>query len=290
MPARSGDCTSVRNRASRSAGSAVARGRAGAGAPRAEGQVVHLGAYVIGGQGRSRQGTAAAGAAGRVVVVSDSARSAPSSARRRPCGGRGSGSGLAPPLVSIEHVREQQPGVDLHRRDVRHVDRSLPACRSSRGVYCTTLVGVISTCVGNRRLPRSGGWRGTRRPARTAGPCARPTTISTSAIASDRGERPRRPRRIRRSATSMLSYFRQSQVRCQGDRSCRTARPARPGARRQQFLSGKPIRYYRPKGSPEIRHLIDEGFQAFNAGRLSEACADLLREDAGARATTRPSA
>jgi deoxyhypusine synthase len=38
-------------------------------------------------------------------------------------------------------------------------------------------------------------------------------------------------------------------------------------------LSGKPIRYYRPKGSADIRHLIDEGFQAFNAGRLSEACA-----------------
>jgi deoxyhypusine synthase len=37
-------------------------------------------------------------------------------------------------------------------------------------------------------------------------------------------------------------------------------------------LSGKPIRYYRPKGSADIRHLIDEGFQAFNAGRLSEAC------------------
>ncbi len=39
----------------------------------------------------------------------------------------------------------------------------------------------------------------------------------------------------------------------------------------RQFLSGKPIRYYRPKGSLEVRHLIDEGFQAFNAGRLSEA-------------------
>jgi deoxyhypusine synthase len=37
-------------------------------------------------------------------------------------------------------------------------------------------------------------------------------------------------------------------------------------------LSGKPIRYYRPKGSPEIRLLIDEGFQAFNAARLGEAC------------------
>ena len=49
--------------------------------------------------------------------------------------------------------------------------------------------------------------------------------------------------------------------------------PGSPGHSRQQFLSGKPIRYYRPQGSADIRHLIDEGFQAFNAGRLSEACA-----------------
>ncbi len=48
--------------------------------------------------------------------------------------------------------------------------------------------------------------------------------------------------------------------------------PGSPATSRAQFLSGKPIRYYRPKGSPEVRHLIDEGFQAFNAGRLSEAC------------------
>ena len=47
--------------------------------------------------------------------------------------------------------------------------------------------------------------------------------------------------------------------------------PGSPGSRKP-ILSGKPIRYYRPKGSQEIRHLIDEGFQAFNAGRLSEAC------------------
>jgi deoxyhypusine synthase len=38
-------------------------------------------------------------------------------------------------------------------------------------------------------------------------------------------------------------------------------------------LSGKPIRYYRPQGSAEVRRLVDEGFQAFNAARLSEACA-----------------
>jgi deoxyhypusine synthase len=48
--------------------------------------------------------------------------------------------------------------------------------------------------------------------------------------------------------------------------------PGSPGHSRQSFLSGKPIRYYRPKGSADITHLIDEGFQAFNAGRLSEAC------------------
>jgi len=47
--------------------------------------------------------------------------------------------------------------------------------------------------------------------------------------------------------------------------------PGSPGHARQN-LSGKPIRYYRPKGSAEVRHLVDEGFQAFNAGRLSEAC------------------
>jgi deoxyhypusine synthase len=47
--------------------------------------------------------------------------------------------------------------------------------------------------------------------------------------------------------------------------------PGTPGKSRQSFLTGKPIRYYRPKGSQDIRQLIDEGFQAFNAGRLSEA-------------------
>jgi deoxyhypusine synthase len=48
-----------------------------------------------------------------------------------------------------------------------------------------------------------------------------------------------------------------------------------PGSKEPQkprYLSGKPIRYYRPRGSSEVRSLIDEGFQAFNAARLSEAC------------------
>jgi deoxyhypusine synthase len=48
--------------------------------------------------------------------------------------------------------------------------------------------------------------------------------------------------------------------------------PGSPGQPKRQFLSGKPIRYYRPTGSQDVRRLVDEGFQAFNAGRLSEAC------------------
>ena len=50
-------------------------------------------------------------------------------------------------------------------------------------------------------------------------------------------------------------------------------RPGAAGAKQQQqYLTGAPIRYYRPRGSAEVRRLIDDGFQAFNAGRLSEAC------------------
>jgi len=45
-----------------------------------------------------------------------------------------------------------------------------------------------------------------------------------------------------------------------------------PKSSRRSFLSGKPIQYFRPKGSTEVKQLIDHGFQAFNAGRLSEAC------------------
>ena len=39
-----------------------------------------------------------------------------------------------------------------------------------------------------------------------------------------------------------------------------------------RHLTGDPIRYYRPRGSVDVRRLVDEGFQAFNASRLSEAC------------------
>ena len=48
--------------------------------------------------------------------------------------------------------------------------------------------------------------------------------------------------------------------------------PGSPGQGPAQYLQGKQIRYYRPKGSADVRQLIEGGFQAFNAGRLSEAC------------------
>ncbi len=48
--------------------------------------------------------------------------------------------------------------------------------------------------------------------------------------------------------------------------------PGAPDRPRGSYLAGKPIRYYRPRGSAAIRDLIDDGFQAFNAARLGEAC------------------
>jgi deoxyhypusine synthase len=48
--------------------------------------------------------------------------------------------------------------------------------------------------------------------------------------------------------------------------------PGAPDGRKGDYLSGKAIKYYRPRGSAEVRTLIDDGFQAFNAARLSEAC------------------
>jgi deoxyhypusine synthase len=48
--------------------------------------------------------------------------------------------------------------------------------------------------------------------------------------------------------------------------------PGAPEGGKARILSGKPIKYYRPRGSADIRTLIDDGFQAFNAARLSEAC------------------
>ena len=48
--------------------------------------------------------------------------------------------------------------------------------------------------------------------------------------------------------------------------------PGSPQSQQHDYLRGRTISYYRPRGSADVRRLIDEGFQAFNAGRLSEAC------------------
>ncbi|MEW5982701.1 MAG: deoxyhypusine synthase [Acidobacteriota bacterium] len=48
--------------------------------------------------------------------------------------------------------------------------------------------------------------------------------------------------------------------------------PGSPPPSSGRYLTGKPIRYYRPRGNPGVRALIEDGFQAFNAARLSEAC------------------
>lgn len=48
--------------------------------------------------------------------------------------------------------------------------------------------------------------------------------------------------------------------------------PGSPDPKTHRHLTGRPIRYYRPRGSQEVRELIDHGFQAFNASRISEAC------------------
>jgi len=48
--------------------------------------------------------------------------------------------------------------------------------------------------------------------------------------------------------------------------------PGTPAGGSASYLTGDAIRYYRPRGSADIRQLVDHGFQAFNAGRLSEAC------------------
>ena len=48
--------------------------------------------------------------------------------------------------------------------------------------------------------------------------------------------------------------------------------PGTPVSSARKHLGGEAIRYYRPRGSADVRQLVDHGFQAFNAGRLGEAC------------------
>ena len=53
---------------------------------------------------------------------------------------------------------------------------------------------------------------------------------------------------------------------------CPTERRGPPVTSPAIICREKPSSTYRPRGSADIRQLVDGGFQAFNAGRLSEAC------------------
>ena len=97
---------------------------------------------------------------------------------------------------------------------------------------------------------------------RRSGPPRTPPQRRSSTRPAD-ARRATRSTSARQSQVQMLSYFPRMPYRA----------PGAPEPPRPKVLSGKPIRYYRPKGSQEVRHLVDEGFQAFNAARLSEACA-----------------
>ena len=66
----------------------------------------------------------------------------------------------------------------------------------------------------------------------------------------------------------MLSYF----THQEGADLCRIVLRVRRGIPSKNRCPASRSRYYRPQGSAEVRRLIDGGFQAFNAGRLSEAC------------------
>src|SRR5262245_7978234 len=48
--------------------------------------------------------------------------------------------------------------------------------------------------------------------------------------------------------------------------------PGSPEKARPNYLTGKPIRYHRSRGRPDVRALIDTRLHAFNAARLGEAC------------------
>jgi deoxyhypusine synthase len=77
---------------------------------------------------------------------------------------------------------------------------------------------------------------------------------------------------LRRAAPSSPRVPRTIVTSVEKERPLPYRAPGSPGRSRSQLLSGRPIRYYRPEGSAAVRDLIEHGFQAFNAGRLSEAC------------------
>ena len=184
------------------------------------------------------------------------------------------------------------------------VDRLLASADSS-GVKKTMLVGVTRHLRrGTAGCRGSDGWRGRRAVPAIGLPLNQKNAMTSRHNRDSHRDPERRDRRnphvlvIHRSGLGRLSGGAGTNVRplprcCQGISAASRRRsganlrlkhvfaggsslphraPGSPGHSASSYLSGKAISYYRPRGSAEVRQLIDGGFQAFNAGRLSEAC------------------
>ena len=149
-PARSGDCTSARNRASSSSGPAARAGDAGAAG--AVGQFIHSVLVLSDRRERGQQGSGRP--IGAAVVLGPDAVSIRRfiSSGVTLSGGRGSAIGLAPPLVSMR-TSESIRLVWIFTDEICAMWIDSSCLPIHRGVYWTTALGVISTCVGSSRLP-----------------------------------------------------------------------------------------------------------------------------------------
>mgnify|MGYP003352624390 CR=1 FL=1 len=63
--------------------------------------------------------------------------------------------------------------------------------------------------------------------------------------------------------------------------------PGAPGGSRPHHLSGKPIKYYRPKGSAEVRRLIEVTAAALDAGIAAAVPGATVEDVSGADAVRR---
>ena len=67
------------------------------------------------------------------------------------------------------------------------------------------------------------------------------------------------------------------------NRVCRTARPGPRATRHRNYLTGKPIKYYRPRGSAEVRQLDRRRLPGVQRRTAVRGLPHLHRQDAGAR-------
>ena len=88
--------------------------------------------------------------------------------------------------------------------------------------------------------------------------------------------------------TQMLSYFR-IWLYATEDTPLPHRAPGSPGHSPKQHLSGKPIRYYRPTGSADVRHADRRRLSGLQRGPAVRGVQDLRGQDARSRTTTRRS-